>query len=253
MRDVSMFLAGYLLTVLAPGPNMIMIASKAIVDGRRATWPLIVGLTVGTMLLLAAMLALGAAVTSAVDLGAAGPSASGAALAFVAYAVAPTHRPRAKAATDEGAQVATQMGAFGFLVGVSTAGLNPVTASYFASQLLNLDAAARPRAIPSGLVAAGVAAVCLLRGVVVAHVFAAPRWRAAALRHESVVRVLLCACLSGYAAWAAAPACFKLAGGGADLPTRWAGALAVALFVLIALAARRATRDGAASSPSRAR
>jgi len=191
-------------------------------------------------------------VTSAVDLGAAGPSASGAALAFVAYAVAPTHRRRAKATTEGGAQAATQMGAFGFLVGVSTAGLNPVTASYFASQLLSSDAAARPGAFTIGLVAAGVATAGLLRGVVVAHVFAAPRWRTAALRHESVVRVLLCACLSGYAAWAAAPACFKLAGGVADLRTRWAGALAVALFVLIALAARRATRVGAAAAPSRA-
>lgn len=201
MHDVASFLAGYCVTILTPGPNMIMIASKAMVDGRSSTRRLIVGLCIGTIALYAAMRGVAAAMSSWIDLRHAGPLLCGAALLFVAYAVAPIHR---RAAIDPNARPVRQdMDALGVGFGMSTAAFNPITASYFLSQMLRPGAASIDAAA-SAITIVGLLLLCAGRNFTVASVFSAPRWRAAALRHEQPVRLALCTVMAGYAGWTAA-------------------------------------------------
>lgn len=235
MYDVASFLAGYCVTILTPGPNMIMIASKAMVDGRSSTRRLIVGLCVGTIALYAAMRVVAAAVSSWIDLSRVGPLLCGAALLFVAYAVAPIHR---RARIDPNARPVRQdMDALGVRFGLSTALFNPITASYFLSQMLRPGAALIDGAA-SAITIAGLFLLCAGRNFVVASVFSAPRWRAAALWHEQRVRLALCTAMAGYAGWTAAP---QLPDFGAASHGRLAASVVTGLSAFALAAALRAT------------
>jgi threonine/homoserine/homoserine lactone efflux protein len=198
MRDVATFLLAYLALTLAPGPNFVLVACKAMAEGRAATRPLIVGLCLGTAALLAATMALGAAVAAHVDLARIGPLVSGAALGFVAYALAPAHRRRA-------APRKRDPGGVDLLFGVSTGALNPISATFFLSETMRAGSALRAEPTAIGAAIVGVLALCFLKNALIARLFASPRWREAALRNEAAARTVLSAALAGYAGWTAAP------------------------------------------------
>jgi threonine/homoserine/homoserine lactone efflux protein len=240
MRDVATFLIAYLALTLAPGPNFVLVACKAMAEGRAATRPLIVGLCLGTAALLAATMALGAAVAAHVDLARIGPLVSGAALGFVAYALAPAHRRRA-------APRKRDPGGVDLLFGVSTGALNPISATFFLSETMRAGSAllrAEPTAIGAAIV--GVLALCFLKNALIARLFASPRWREAALRNEAAARTVLSAALAGYAGWTAAPVLLAMT------PASAAQArLAVAGVFTLAALAMAATRLMRIRAPER--
>lgn len=134
MQDVWFFLAGYALPLLTPGANMFMVASVAVLGGRQAAAHLIAGLSIGAAALAILLMMAGAAIDLAHNLLALAAIVAALALGWVAWSVAPRHAAATATATEPEATSAPCKLA-GFTCGLWTSITNPVTATYFASQL----------------------------------------------------------------------------------------------------------------------
>jgi threonine/homoserine/homoserine lactone efflux protein len=199
MQDVWIFLGGYALPLLTPGPNMVMVASVAVLGGWYAAAHLIAGLSLGAVLLAIVMMLAGAAIDGAAGLAVLGPVVAALALAYVAWSVAPKRRTGSAGAAKNTANAkACQLA--GFSCGLWTSITNPVTGTYFASQFLQSGST-----LASGFnavaVVIGVLVLCALKGIVVATVFSTETARAGALRHEFMLRRVIATVFVGLSVW----------------------------------------------------
>jgi threonine/homoserine/homoserine lactone efflux protein len=193
MMEISIFLGGYALTLLTPGANMMMVASVTALSGRRAAAYLIAGLSVGASVLVVAVIHTGAIVGRTEGLAAVVRLLPGFGLAYVAWSIAPKMGPRGLR-TSGSSQLA------GFSCGLWTAVSNPVTATYFASQILQPGSVLADGSNAAAAIV-GIFALCALNGTFVATIFSTEGARAGALRHEFRLRRGFAAIFAGLSVW----------------------------------------------------
>ena len=193
LRPLAAFLAGYVMILATPGPNMLAIGGVAALHGLRGAAPLCVGASFGAG-------CLGTATFLIVRYASPVPSAGGVAriagallLAYVAIDLA-RHSALQEKAQALGCALPAINRAAAFGVGFCTAATNPLTGSFFAAQFLGpLD--------PSGIGARGawVIACIMLSALVffllVASLLARPPVRSAALAWHRPIRLGVAALL----------------------------------------------------------
>lgn len=191
MQDVSIFLFGYALLLLMPGPNMAMVVSITVLGGPHAVAYLIAGLCIGAALLVTFMMVSGAALVQVAGLSVVGPLVSALALAFMGWSVA----PKSKMVTAGAAKAGSSKLA-GFSCGLWTATTNPITGTYFASQFLQ-PGSTLSSGFSAVAVVVGVLVLCALIFIVVATVFSTETARIGALRYEFALRRAITAIFTG--------------------------------------------------------
>lgn len=182
------FLFGYLLVLLAPGPNMIAIGCLAATEGLRGALPMLFGIQFGAV-------SLAAAVLSASDvLGADTGSPTlrllaGLLLLGLAWSIA-----RKRTGPDTTATAAPRRaegeGLQRFLAGYCTAASNPLTAAFFAASLVALRQSGGAAPV-SALVVLGV--ISVMAGawwLLLAWVMARPALRQRVLSREAAIRMV---------------------------------------------------------------
>jgi threonine/homoserine/homoserine lactone efflux protein len=188
------FIAAYLLLMLAPGPNMLLLASVALLRGLRGVVPLVLGLASGAALQLLLLVQLKDQIAHVPVLVAAGKGLATLLLLYVGWRVLTGPR-LLLARPDAGARQPTEAG---FRLGLVTATTNPLTFSVVLAQFLTY---ASPVSFGTGALtlALTVFAVVVVRSLIVSGVFALAPVRQAALRREAGVRAGLCACFCALA------------------------------------------------------
>ncbi len=193
------FALGYLAVLAAPGPNMLAIGALAALRGFRAVLPFCLGVAIGVMALAAALQLAFGAVSERADIAEAARAIGGVLLLVVALRIALCPPPRRNAAAARSGPAGEWL--LALLAGLCTAATNPITAGYFAAQMLGPLAALPMRwaTIPLvGLLALGF-------GLLVAGLFAHPAARQRALRHHRAACLASGAALAGLAAVILAP------------------------------------------------
>jgi threonine/homoserine/homoserine lactone efflux protein len=234
MAEVWLFLVGYALTLLTPGPNMLMIASVATVSGRRGVAPLIVGLCLGALSLAILLMATDAAIEHSINLRILGPLVSGGMLTYIGWRMAPVHHARPKNVSGPSSHVtpdaASRFGIAGLWCGYCTSISNPITSAYFASQFIS-DQSRLTVWPTAGAVLTGILLICAGRSLLIAIIFSAPRARARLLRHEHGVRRSLATVFAGLALWVAWPALLPVATGTLTALTKVVAGMVIVLPV----------------------
>lgn len=199
------FLAGYLLILMAPGPNMLAVGCIAALRGLRGAVPLVAGLACGAAALaLGVLLMLGAAPAKGAM--AAAPATAVQAVAAglllcVAVAILRSPGPVPEAGPAVARRIPRQ-GIAAFLAGFGTALTNPVTAAYFASAMLGPDghaAAGASLAARVLLPAAVVAPLVFLFWIGIAALLARPRVRQVVQARHRPIRIAAAGALAAMA------------------------------------------------------
>jgi len=170
------FLFGYLLVLLAPGPNMIAIGCLAATEGLRGALPMLFGIQFGAVSLAAAVMTasdvLGADTGSPTLRLLAGLLLLGLACSIARKRTGPdtTATAAPRRAEGEGLQR--------FLAGYCTAASNPLTATFFAASLVALRQSGG---------AAPVSVLIVLGGIAV---MARPALRRRVLAREAAIRMV---------------------------------------------------------------
>ncbi len=156
---VVVFTVGYLLCLLTPGPNFILLAGVAVARGMKGSLPVCWGITLGSLLLSAGLFLLSEMLPEGRVVDRAAHVVSAMLMAYIAWRLLKKRPP----VTDP----STQRADFG--VGFCTSLVNPVTGAFFASQFLALPA----RATQSDymIVFAIIAGVAFIRSIAIAVVF----------------------------------------------------------------------------------
>ena len=204
------FLFGYLLVLLAPGPNMIAIGCLAATEGLRGALPMLFGIQLGAGSLAAAVLTTG----DLLDTDAFSPTLrllAALLLLGLAWSIACARSaPEAAATTATAApQRAAGESLQRFLAGYCTAASNPLTATFFAASLVALRQSGGAAPVPALAVLGGVAAMAGACWLLLAWVMARPALRRRVLAREAAIRwVAGCfiAAMALPAAWSAARA-----------------------------------------------
>jgi len=185
LMALARFALGYLLIMAVPGPNMLAIGTVAAMHGWRCALPACAGLATGAAALaLLLHMALGTALPALEDPNALRLAAGIALLMAAALLLRPPRADRPARATA-GARL-------WFLTCFATAATNPVTAGYFAAQLLGPLAEADAAAA----MLAWVPVQAFAWFALVAGLFARSHLRAVAMRHRRGVRVAAAATLT---------------------------------------------------------
>jgi threonine/homoserine/homoserine lactone efflux protein len=175
---VRRFLLGYVVVLALPGPNMLAIGAVAALRGPAAAAPLCLGVACGVGTLATC---LGLAVPSVLPeptlLGDAGRVVAGLLLLHLALRAVRRDGPAGDAQGPR-CDVATRFAGFG--AGFVTAVSNPITAAFFANQLVG-PLGASPEPAPLMLTILGVTAAALAYGLILASLLARPALRRAAL------------------------------------------------------------------------
>jgi threonine/homoserine/homoserine lactone efflux protein len=182
MRD---FLLAYLALLVTPGPNLLVIAGFAALRGLRGALPICLGIALGAGTLSAALAAVLGNAPAAAGWAKAGRVAAAALLLLVALAVARSRRP------DAGRAPRRAQGAE-FGAGFCTALTNPMTAAFFAAQILG------PLALSEGLLPMlplAVTATALAVSLVLATLLAYPACQRMALDWHRPIRLATAAVL----------------------------------------------------------
>ncbi|WP_043829966.1 LysE family translocator [Muricoccus aerilatus] len=197
LRPLAAFLAGYVMILVTPGPNMLAIGGVAALHGLRGAAPLCIGASFGAG-------CLGTATFLFVRYASAVPSAEGVAriagallLAYVAIDIA-RHSVLQEKAQALGCAIPAINRAAAFGVGFCTAATNPLTGSFFAAQFLGpLD--------PNRMGARGAWAIaCIMLSalvffLLVASLLARPPVRSAAISWHRPIRFGVAALLASMA------------------------------------------------------
>ena len=188
------FALGYLAVLAAPGPNMLAVGALAALRGFRAVLPFCLGVAIGAMVLAAALQLAFGALAERAHVAEAARAIGGILLLLVALRIALCPRPARSTAAARTGPAGEWL--LAVLAGLCTAATNPITAGYFAAQVLGPLAALPIRwaTIPLvGLLALGF-------GLLVAGIFAQPAARHLALRHHRAACLASGAALAGLAA-----------------------------------------------------
>jgi threonine/homoserine/homoserine lactone efflux protein len=165
----------YLLGLLIPGPNFLVIAGAAALQGFRGALPLIVSIVAGTCLQVLVMVSAIALLPQGGIMELAGRFVGALTLIIVAI-----HLWRASAMPYQAARARPDRASVGVLAGLSIGLCNPITLGGIAAQLLGPSAVLIGSAW--GLVAVlGIAVLGLLRSIVVARLFASAAVQSAIL------------------------------------------------------------------------
>ncbi len=180
------FLLAYLAILVTPGPNLLVIAGVAALRGLRGALPICLGIALGAGTLNAALAAtLLTAPVAMADRNGLGRMAAATLLLVVAFAIGRTRPPGA------GRAVRCAQGAE-FGAGFCTALTNPITAAFFAAQLLG------PLALADGLIPVlplAVAATALAVSLGLATLLARPACQRFALAWQRPIRLVSAAML----------------------------------------------------------
>lgn len=181
---LSGFLLGYLLVLLAPGPNMIAIGCLAATEGLRGALPMLFGIQSGAVSLAAAVLTAGDLLATEAH----SPTLrllAGLLLLAMAWSIARKRTgPEATAAPRRTAGEGLQR----FLAGFCTAASNPLTATFFAASLVTLRQSGCAAPAPALAVLGGVAVMAGACGLLLAWVMARPALRRRVLAREATIR-----------------------------------------------------------------
>lgn len=189
------FALGYLAVLAAPGPNMLAVGALAALRGFRGVLPFCLGIALGVAALGTALQLLFGLLADASGMEHAARAIGGVLLLAVALRVMSAPCPQVAAARGAREGVAGD-DLLGLLAGFCTAVTNPITAAYFAAQVLGPLADLPLRWASAPL--AGVLAFAF--GLLVAAVFARPQARRVVLRHHRAACVASGAALAGLAA-----------------------------------------------------
>lgn len=164
------FTLGYVLVLLTPGPNFIVLVGVALVRGLRGSIPICFGVAAGSVLL-AAITALAAdAVPAGGPWDAIGRGVGGLLLLFVAWRLLTAGAPSQIVAPVRG----------DFALGFCTALFNPITGAYFAGHFLSIQG---QRGLDhDALIIALAGAIALVRSLLIVSVCAGLAFRTAGLR-----------------------------------------------------------------------
>jgi threonine/homoserine/homoserine lactone efflux protein len=164
-HHLMVFTLGYLLVLLTPGPNFIVLAGISLVRGFRGALPLCCGITLGSVGIATAAALAADLVPDSSSWDGASRAAGGLLLLYVAW--------RLLSASPAGPAVLPSRG--DFALGFGTALLNPITGAYFASHFLAMRSDWR---LADHLVILAIAGgVAFLRSLAVAAVFGGLVWR----------------------------------------------------------------------------
>ena len=184
--SIGGFLLGYLVILATPGPNLLAIGSIAALHGLRAALPLCLGIALGAGALGGALVAAAGSIPDAGSWTIAGRLLGVGLLLWVAAMVARGRPP------DPAAVASRRAWTVEFGAAFCTAACNPLTAAFFAAQLLGpLAAGGMARfAVPAAIV--GVALPFFLG---VATLLARPLVRNAVLARHRPIRLAASAML----------------------------------------------------------
>lgn len=180
------FVLGYLLILLAPGPNMIAIGCLAATEGLRGALPMLFGIQFGAVSLAAAVLTAGDLLSSEAH----SPTLrllAGLLLLGLAWSIA---RKRTGPEATAAPQRTEGEGPQRFLTGYCTAASNPLTATFFAASLVALRQSGGAAPV-SALVVLGV--ISVMAGawwLLLAWVMARPALRQRVLSREAAIRMV---------------------------------------------------------------
>lgn len=192
---LAKFALGYLAVLAAPGPNMLAIGSLAALRGFRGVLPVCCGIAAGVGCL-GLVLHLGFGLLAGLEgLDGAARIAGAAILLVVALRVMRTPRPGLPAKAPHGAAPPRPVQG-GFVIGFLTALTNPVTAAYFIAQFLGPLGAMEGAWVAAPL----AAALALLFGLGVAHLFGRKALQRLAIANHRAVCLLSGAALAMLAA-----------------------------------------------------
>jgi threonine/homoserine/homoserine lactone efflux protein len=164
------FTLGYVLVLLTPGPNFIILAGVALMRGFRGSIPICFGVALGSVLL-AAVAALAAdAVPAGGPWDAIGRGLGGLLLLYVAWRLLSAGLPSPTAAPVRG----------DFALGFGTALFNPITGAYFAGHFLTMQG--EHGLADDAFVLALAGAIALLRSLIIVAVCARLAFHAGGLR-----------------------------------------------------------------------
>lgn len=203
------FLAGYLVILVTPGPNMLAVAGIASLQGVRGAAPFCAGVALGAGALGAALLlAIGAAADAVRTWEVAARMVGALLLLCVAVTVARKRPPSVEESSATGrirqGAAAGSLAALG--AGFSTAATNPTTGAFFAAQFLGpLGGAVHGAAATAAVTLVGVVATALAFFLTVATVLSLPAARRAALAWHRPIRVTAATALVVMAAATALP------------------------------------------------
>lgn len=182
---IVIFAAGYVLCLLTPGPNLLVVGGVALARGVRATLPLNFGIAIGSIALSGCIHEVVAMTPDAPLWNASGRVAGAGLLFFIALrllrgcSIAPSRMARPAE----------------FLLGFVTAITNPVTGAFFASQFLGGNSAESEFEL--GFILLIVGAFAFVRNLLVAYIFGAPRWRDRAMSYARPVSIAIGAGFAG--------------------------------------------------------
>jgi len=182
------FLFGYLLVLLAPGPNMIAIGCLAATEGLRGALPMLFGIQFGAVSLAAAVMTasdvLGADTGSPTLRLLAGLLLLGLACSIARKRTGPdtTATAAPRRAEGEGLQR--------FLAGYCTAASNPLTATFFAASLVALRQSGGAAPVSVLIVLGGIAVMAGACWLLLAWVMARPALRRRVLAREAAIRMV---------------------------------------------------------------
>lgn len=126
LSPVLVFSFGYVLCLLAPGPNLMIIASVALQRGFWGSLPMCHGVTIGSLTLAAGIYWMASAIPAFESWDRAGRAVGAMLLLYMAWQLmfkSGAHKPTPAHRTD-------------FMLGFVTASINPITGAFFASQFL---------------------------------------------------------------------------------------------------------------------
>lgn len=204
---LTSFLFGYLLVLLAPGPNMIAIGCLAATEGLRGALPMLVGIQLGAVSLAAAVLTAGdvlGAETGSPTL----RLLAGLLLLGLAWSIA-RKRTGPEATATAAPRRAGGEGLQRFLAGYCTAASNPLTATFFAASLVALRQSGGAAPASALVVLGGVAVMAGVCGLLLAWVMARPALRRRVLSREAAIRMVASCFITAMAVptlWTAAQA-----------------------------------------------
>lgn len=161
---LALFWAGYMLVLLVPGPNMLIVGSYVALKGPAAALPLVCGVSAGAAVLAAIVFTTAEGMTQSPLILASGRWLAFAMLVWIAWRVVrpggrPAHSPVKRHLV---------VGEFG--AGFVTAFSNPVTAGYFLAVALALGPALGPSELASFVASAAVGS--LVRSLAIAAIVA---------------------------------------------------------------------------------
>ncbi|MCB4825036.1 LysE family translocator [Roseicella aerolata] len=175
------FLLGYLVILVTPGPNMLVVGGVAALRGVRGALPICCGIAMGAAALVASIALVAAGVTSRdPEWEVAGRWLAVGLLAWGAVFVARLRPP------GETTMPGRRSGVAAFGTGFCTAATNPLTAAFCAAQAIG-PLASHPEVLVLAPALVGMAALGF--ALLVAVLLARPRFRAAALAWHRPIRL----------------------------------------------------------------